>query len=66
MKVWFFIESTVISSSPAPHLQLAAMKQNSRPVVGEAPESPGVGLDELDGAVETFGAGVGDLRYLKT
>lgn len=36
------------------------MKQNAGPVVGEVPESPGIGLDELDGADESFLTGIGD------
>ena len=37
------------------------MKQNSCPVVGEVTQSTCVGLDELDGAIEAFGAGVADV-----
>ena len=36
------------------------MKQNSCPVVCEVAKPTGIGLDELDGAVETFCAGVTD------
>ena len=37
------------------------MKQNFGSVVGEVAKPTGVGLDELDGAVEAFGAGVADV-----
>lgn len=36
------------------------MKQYSCPVVGEIAKPTGIGLDELDGAVESFGAGIAD------
>ena len=36
------------------------MKQNPCPVVGEVAESTSIGLDELDGTVESFCAGVAD------
>ena len=36
------------------------MKQNSRSIVGEVAKPAGVGLDELDRAIEPFGAGVTD------
>lgn len=36
------------------------MKQNSRPIVSEVPKPSGVGLDELDGAIESFSAGIAD------
>jgi hypothetical protein len=36
------------------------MKQNPCPVVGEVAKPTGIGLDELDGAVETFRAGIAD------
>ena len=36
------------------------MKQNFCAVVGEVTKPAGVGLDELDGAVETFGARIAD------
>ena len=34
------------------------MKQKSRSIVGEVAKSSGVGFDELNGAIESFGAGV--------
>ena len=34
------------------------MKQNSRSIVGGVAKSSGVGFDELNGAIESFGAGV--------
>ena len=43
-----------------PQIQLAAMKQNPCPVVGEVAKPTGVGLDELDGAVESFSTGIAD------
>ena len=36
------------------------MKQNPCPVVGEVTKPTGVGLDELDGAVESFCTGIAD------
>ena len=36
------------------------MKQNSRPIVDEVAKSSGVSFDELDCAIESFGAGVVD------
>ena len=36
------------------------MKQNSCPVVGEVAKPTGVGLDELDSAVESFSTGIAD------
>ena len=36
------------------------MKQNPCPVVGEVTKATGIGLDELDSTVESFGAGVAD------
>jgi hypothetical protein len=36
------------------------VKQNPGPIVSEVSKSTGIGLDELDGAVETFCAGVAD------
>ena len=36
------------------------MKQNSCPIVGEVAKPTGIGLDELDGTVETFCTGVTD------
>ena len=36
------------------------MKQNPCPVVGEVTEPTGIGLDELDGTVETFRTSVAD------
>ena len=57
----FFVNFTVIFSSRHLQIQLSAMKQNSCPVVGEAAKPTGVGLDELDGAVEALGAGVADV-----
>ena len=36
------------------------MKQNSRPTVGEVAKSSGVCLDELNCAIESFGAGIAD------
>ena len=36
------------------------MKQNSCPIVGEVSKSTGIGLDELNGAVEAFCTGVAD------
>ena len=36
------------------------MKQNSRPIVSELPKSSCVGLDELNGAIESFSAGIAD------
>lgn len=36
------------------------MKQNPCPIVGEVAKPSGVGLDELNRAVESFGAGVAD------
>ena len=41
-------------------IQLTAMKQNPCPVVGEVAKPTGIGLDELDDAVETFRAGIAD------
>ena len=56
-----FVNFTVIFPSRPTQIQLTAMKQNSCPVVGEAAKPTGVGLDELDGAVEALGAGVADV-----
>ena len=36
------------------------MKQNSCPIVSEVAKPSGVGLDELDGAIESFSAGIAD------
>jgi hypothetical protein len=36
------------------------MKQNPCPVIGEVTKPTDIGLDELDGAVETFRAGIAD------
>ena len=36
------------------------MKQNPCPVVGEVTKATGIGLDELDSAVEAFGTGIAD------
>ena len=36
------------------------MKQNPCPVVGEVAKPACVGLDELDGAIETFSTGIAD------
>jgi len=36
------------------------MKQNSRSIVGEVAKPSGVGFDELNRAIESFGAGVAD------
>ena len=36
------------------------MKQNSCPIVSEVSKSTGIGLDELDGTIEAFSAGVAD------
>ena len=38
------------------------MKQNPRAVIGEATKSVSIGLDVLDGTVETYRASVGDLE----
>ncbi len=56
----FFVDFPGNFPSPRPHLQLAAVKENAGSVVGEVSEATGIGLDQLDGAVEAFGAGVGD------
>lgn len=42
------------------HRQLAAVKQDSDPVVVEVPKAPSHGLDLLNLAVKPFGHGVGD------
>ena len=55
-----FVKFTVIFSSRQRQVQLPAMKQNSCAVVGEVTKPTGVGLDELDGAIETFSTGVAD------
>ena len=36
------------------------MKQNSCPIIGEVAKPSGVGLDELNSAIESFGAGIAD------
>ena len=39
------------------------MKQNSCSIVGEVAKPAGVGLDELDRAIEPFGAGIADAVF---
>ncbi len=41
------------------------MKQNPCPVVGEVAKPTGVGLDELDGAIEAFSTGIADFVLTK-
>lgn len=36
------------------------MEQNSRPIIVKVAEATGVCLDELNGAIEAFGAGIAD------
>ena len=36
------------------------MKENSCPIIGEVAKPSGVGLDELNSAIESFGAGIAD------
>ena len=60
MKFGLFVNFTVIFSSRQSQIQLSAMKQNSCPVVDEVAKPSGVGLDELDGAIETLSTGIAD------
>ena len=58
--LWFFVNFTVNFSSRRRQIQFSAMKQNSCFVVDEVAKPTGVGLDELDGAIETFSTGITD------
>jgi hypothetical protein len=46
-------------SSAQRHVELSAVEENGGAVVDEVPD-PTIGFDELDGAIEAFGAGIGD------
>ena len=58
--LWFFVDFTVIFYSRPSQIELSAMKQNARAVVGEVAKATCIGLDELDGTVESLSAGVAD------
>jgi len=42
------------------HIQLATMKQNSCPIVGEVAKSSGVSFDDLNRAIKPFGSSIVD------
>ena len=65
LRNWLFVNFTVIFSSSPTQIQLPAMKQNPCSVVGEVAKPTGVGLDELDGAVESLCTGIADFVLLK-